>query len=347
MPEIKIYKTKGEYEKMSHMRKNILGILMASLLVFLLAACGADDSSADDSTNSNNDEGNDEATKDASDEPLQVVSSFTIISDMAEQIGQDKVEVHNLVPTGTDPHEYEPLPDDIKKATDADILFYNGLNLEGGEHGWFQKMVDSVGQDEDNVYSLTTQVEPMYIGGEDGHEEEINPHSFIDPYVGVMMAEDMRDALIEIDPDNEDFYKKSGDEYIERLEEIVNEYEEKLGQIPEEDKILVTSERAYQYLADRFGFEEGFIWEIDTEENGSPEQIKSLVNYLEDANIPHLFVESNVDERPMETVSNESGIPIFEKPIYSDEIGKKGSEVDTYVKYLNYNIDVLSEGLIP
>ncbi|WP_253286873.1 metal ABC transporter solute-binding protein, Zn/Mn family [Virgibacillus sp. MSJ-26] len=320
---------------MKDMKKGILGVLMAGILMFILAACGSDDNAADD-TKKDDDNG---------DEPLHVVTSFTIISDMAEQIGGDIVEVHNLVPTGTDPHEYEPLPDDIKKATDADVLFYNGLNLEGGKNGWFFKMVDSVGQDEDRVFSLTEQVEPMYIGGEEGTDEEINPHSFIDPDVGIMMAEDMRDALIEVDPDNEDHYKESAGEYINRLEEIVDEYEEKINEIPEEKRILVTSERAFQYMADRFGLEEGYIWEIDTEENGSPEQIKTLVNYLTDHDVPMLFVESNVDERPMETVSNESGIPIFEKPIYSDEIGEKGSEVDTYVKYLNYNIDVISEGL--
>lgn len=317
---------------MNKIQKNILTFLMMSSLLLFLVACG-----------SNGDAEDDGETKDGT---LKVVTSFTIITDIAENIGGDHVDVHNLVPTGTDPHEYEPLPEDIKKATDADVLFYNGLNLEGGDNGWFFKMVDSVGQ-EDNVYSLTEQVEPMYIGGEDGIEEEINPHSFIDPNVGIMMAEDMRDAFIEVDPDNEQYYQDSADEYIDRLKEIVDEYEEKINEIPKENRLLVTSERAFQYLADRFGLEEAFIWEIDTEENGSPEQIKSLVNYLSDHDVPHLFVESNVDERPMETVSNESGVPIFERPIYSDEIGKKGDDVDTYVKYLNYNIDIISEGLNP
>lgn len=313
------------------MKQIRLGLIMASVLLFVLAACGNENSSGDL-------EGN-------SDERLQVVTSFTMIADMVEQIGGDFVSIHNLVPTGTDPHEYEPLPDDIKKATDADVLFYNGLNLEGGKDGWFFKMIDSVGQDEGKIFSLTERVEPMYIGREDGIDEEINPHSFIDPAVGIMMAEDLRDALIAVDPENEDFYKESGNHYVERLEEILADYEEKINEIPEDNRILVTSERAYQYLAARFGLKEAFIWEIDTEENGSPQQIKSLVNYLKEHDVPSLFVESNVDSRPMETVSNESGIPIYEKAIYSDEIGKKGSEVDTYVKYLKYNIEVIVDGL--
>src|SRR5699024_2032025 len=133
-----------------------------------------------------------------------------------------------------------------------------------------------------------------------------------------MMDEDMRDAFIKVDPDNEDHYKESAGEYIDRLEEIVDEYEERINEIPEEKRILVTSERAFKYMADRFELEDGYIWEINTEDNGSQEQIKTLVNYITGHDVPMLFVASNVAERPMETVSNESGTPIFEKPIYSD-----------------------------
>src|SRR5699024_6648558 len=134
-----------------------------------------------------------------------------IISDIIRQIGGDHVEVHNLVPTGTDPHEYEPLPDDIKAATDADVLFHNGLNLEGGDQGWFAKLIRTVGQDEDRVFELTKDVEPMYLHheGEDGRVEEINPHAFISPVVGIKMAEDARDALVKVDPDHADDYKKN------------------------------------------------------------------------------------------------------------------------------------------
>lgn len=326
---------KGEYEKkMKQTRKKVLGLILASVLLFVLAACGSEEGNgAGDS------EGN-------TDKPLQVVTSFTIIEDMAKEIGGDNVEVHNLVPTGTDPHEYEPLPEDIKKASDADILFYNGMNLEGGSNGWFMKMIDSVNQDEDKVFSLTERVEPMYVGKDQkGVEEEVNPHTFIDPVVGIYMAEDMRDALIEIDPDNAEEYSERAEAYLEVLKEIDKKYEEKINEIPEEKRILVTSEQAFQYMTNRYGLEEAYIWAVDTEENGTPQQITSLVDYLKKNDVRTLFVESNVDTRPMETVSNETGIPIYEKPIYSDEIGEKGSEADTYVKYLEYNIEVISDGL--
>ena len=311
------------------MKKVVTWLGLSLLTVFLLAACG-------DDKNSN-------GTTATGEEPLKIVTSFTIIADMAREIGGDLVEVYNLVPTGTDPHEYEPLPNDIKAATNADVLFYNGLNLEGGEHGWFFKMMDTVNQKEDNIFSLTERVEPMYLSGGDGREEEINPHAFIDPAVGVKMADDMRDVLVKKHPKKSDEIQKRGDEYVQRLKDIEKDYEDRINDIPEKNRTLVTSERAFQYLAKRFGLNEAFIWEIDTEENGSPTQIKELVEFIKSHEVPVLFIESNVDERPMETVANETGVRIAEKRIYSDEIGQPGDEVDTYVKYLNYNIDLIHD----
>ena len=275
---------------------------------------------------------------------IKAVSSFTILEDMIKEIGGDNIEVHNLVPTGTDPHEYDPLPEDIKAATDADVLFYNGLNLEGGENGWFAKMIDSVGQDWDNTFELTKGVEPMYVTSSDGRDEEINPHAFLDPVVGIQMAENTRDALIEIDPDNKAFYEENAEQYINELRDIDEQYKTKINEIPEENRILITSEHAYQYMAKRYGLKEGFIWAIDTEENGSPDQITSLIKFIEEHNPPVLFVETNVDTRPMETVSKETGVEIFGE-IFSDEIGKPGEKGDTYVKFLQHNIDMIYEGL--
>lgn len=314
------------------MRQFIKVFSITILSILLLVACGNDEVS-------NND---DAATTDA--EKIKVVTTFTLIEDMVSEIGGDLVDVYNLVPTGTDPHEYEPLPDDIKAATDADVLFYNGLNLEGGKTGWFAKMIDSVGQDEENVFELSEGIEPMYLTSDDGKEEEINPHAFLDPVAGIQMAENARDALIEIDPENESFYEEYAAEYIETLQDMDEQYKEKINDIPEENRILVTSERAFQYMADRYGLKEGYIWALDTEENGSPEQITSLIKFIEKEEPPVLFLETNVDSRPMETVAKETGVEIF-SGIFSDEIGKPGEEGDTYVKYLQYNIDKIHEGL--
>ena len=312
---------------MRNMNKLLTWLCLSFLAVFLLSACGGDKKSEEDSTTGNG--------------KMKVVTSFTIIADMTREIGGDLVEVHNLVPSGTDPHEYEPLPNDIKAATDADILFYNGLNLEGGENGWFMKMIHAVNQKEENIYSLTERVEPKYLSDSDGRDEEINPHAFIDPAVGVKMAEDLRDALAAKHPTESAKIQEQGDAYVQRLKDLDSEFEARISRIPEENRVLVTSERAFQYLNDHYGLKEAFIWEIDTEENGSPKQIKALVNYIQEHKVPVLFVESNVDSRPMETVSKESGVPIANKPIYSDEIGNPGDEIDTYIKYLEYNMELI------
>lgn len=308
--------------------RNIIKVFIISVsAMLLLAACGDSDKNK------------------GSKEVLQVVTTFTLIEDMVKQMGGDLVEIHNLVPIGTDPHEYDPLPEDVIAATDADVIIYNGFNLEGNdENGWIVKLADSIGKDLDDFYELMEGAEPLYLTGAEGQDDEINPHTFLDPVLGIHMAENALKALVENLPDHKDELEERAGKYIDELKEIDKEYQDKIGEIPEEDRILITSERAYQYLASRYGLEEGFIWEIDTEELGTPEQIKTLVQFVNDRQPPVLFVESNVDHRAMEAVSNETGVEIFAE-IFSDEIGKPGEEGDTYVKFLRYNIEKIHAGL--
>lgn len=272
---------------------------------------------------------------------LQVVTSFTILEDMTRSIGGDLVEVHNLVPTGTDPHEYEPLPDDTRAASSADLMIANGLNLEGGDTGWFHRLADAVNAPEDRVIEVAAEVSPLFLGEGSG-DAEVNPHAFISPRVGVLMAEEIRDALMRVDAEHAAEYAARADAYIGDIAELQVEYERQLGAVPEEQRVLVTSERAFQYLAADYDLRELFIWEIDTEENGSSQQIISLVEALAAADVGALVMESNKDRRPMEMVSAQTGIPIYSKVIYSDEIGSADDpEANTYLKYLSYNLDVL------
>lgn len=311
--------------------------LMSIMAVFLLAACSNDDNGQSSEKEEGDTPSNDK-------EKLQLVATFSIIHDILNEVGGDLVDVHSMVPIGTDPHEYEPLPEDIKKATDADALFYNGLNLEGGESGWFFKLVGTVNKSDDQVFEVMEGVEPMYLTSDDGQEEEINPHAFLSPAVGIQMVENAMKGLIAIDPDNKATYEENGAKFLEELEAIDKMYEEKINEIPEEKRILVTSERAFQYMTDRYGLKEGYIWAIDTEENGTPEQIKSLVEFIKENKIDTLFVESNVDKRPMETVAKETGAEIFAE-VYSDELGKPGSEGESYTGFLKSNIETIHAGL--
>lgn len=274
---------------------------------------------------------------------IKVVTSFSMIEDMTKEIGGKHVEVTNLVPIGTDPHEYEPKPDDMKDIARSDLVLYNGLNLEGGNKGWLSKVLDTTDYSKQNAVEVAKDVKPMYIG--DKENKEVNPHAFIDPYVGEKMVKTITTSLIEKNPKNKEYFKKKEKNYLKELHKIEHDYDKQIKGIPKRDKIFVTSEQAFQYLTTRYNLKEGYIWAIDTEENGSPEQIKNLVKFIHKNKPPVLFVESNVDKRPMETVSSESNIPIYKQPIYSDEIGKKGEEGDTYLSYLRYNLKVITQGL--
>ena len=315
-------------------KRNIFRVLKTIAIAamgVLLVACGNGEETSED--------GEGETP-----ETLNVISSFSILTDMVEEIGGEYVDVHNLVPIGTDPHDYEPLPEDIKAATDADILLYNGLNLEGGENGWFFKLVNSVDQPDDNIYEIAKDVEPMYLADEEG-QQEVNPHAFLSPQVGIQMAETVRDALVEEKPDQAEYFEQTATDYIEQLEQIDTDYTEGIGNIPEEDRVFIASEQAFQYMTDEYGLKEGYIWAIDTDENGSPDQIRNAIEFVNEEQPNVLFVESNVDTRPMETVSSETGVEIYDRPVLSDEIGSPGEEGDTYVKYLEYNLDVITDGL--
>lgn len=276
---------------------------------------------------------------------LKVLSSFSILTELIQEIGGDRVEVHNLVPIGMAPHVYEPKPEDVIFASKADVLIYNGLNLEGGEHGWLMKLAKSVKIPENRIFVATIGVKPMYLIG-DNNDKEINPHAFISPKSGEIMVKNICLYLSEVDPKNKGYYSQNLNEYLGNLYTVEKEYTETFQKIPKEKRIFVASEQAFQYFARDYDLKEGYIWAIDTEKNGTPQQIKQLIHFIEKYKPSVLFVESNKDPRPMEVVSKSTGVPINNKPIFSDELGRKGHPADSYLKYLKYNLDVISNGLM-
>lgn len=301
---------------------------LSILFIGLMSSCG----------DQKNDDSDDESDK------LQVLSSFSIITDMVHEIGKDSVDVHNLVPVGMAPHDYDSKPNDVKFATKADLLIYNGLNLEGGDAGWIMKLARSAGIDESKIYEASERIQPKMLKDAKGNTE-VNPHAFINPKAGIAMAEKIGKALAEADKDNRDFYIKNTRAYVEQLKTMDQKYRDKLEGLPEKDKVFMASEQAFQYLLDTYGLKGGYIWAVDTDKNGTPDQIKRAISFVEENNPPVLFVESNVDRRPMKKVSEATGVPIYKKPVYSDELGKPGETADTYLKYLKYNLMVISRGL--
>ena len=267
---------------------------------------------------------------------VRVVTTFSLLGDLAREIGGEHVQVHSMVPLGTDPHEYQPLPADIQHATDAHLLIWNGLDMETGD-GWFANLVDVAGKDFDGaeVAEAAAGIEPLWLT--DGDEEEINPHAFISPRAGLVYVENITEALAAVDPDNAEEYRANGEDLREQIEEIETSYAEELAAVP--TPVLVTSERAFQYLAEDYGLAEGYLWQIDTDEQGTPSQITELIEFVEEHEPAGLLVETNVDPRPMQTVADETGVEIAGE-VYSDELGPDGSEGETYLGYLEYNLSM-------
>ncbi|MEC5425340.1 metal ABC transporter substrate-binding protein [Virgibacillus sp. C22-A2] len=275
---------------------------------------------------------------------LTVVATYSVIYDIVKNVGGDLIEVHSLAPIGSDPHAYEPLPADVQLVTDADMVFYNGFNLESG-NGWFDKMIETAGKSEgeSNVVQLSEGVTPELLqsGGQQGEED---PHAWLDVQNGIKYTEKARDALMESDPENELAYKENAEKYIQELKDLDEEIKQKVSEIPEEKRFLVTSEGAFKYFSSAYGFQAAYIWEINDENEGTPQQIQSVVDLINEKAVTALFLESSVDPRSMETVSNETDVDIAGK-IFTDSLGEPGEEGDTYIKMIKWNVDTIIDGL--
>ena len=301
-------------------------------LIFTLAVGLFACSSAKQGSSSN------EATK------LKVVATNSIIADITKNIAGDKIDLHSIVPIGQDPHEYEPLPDDVKKTSEANLILYNGINLETGGNAWFTKLVQNAKKEENkDYYAVSEGVDVIYLEGQNEKGKE-DPHAWLNLENGMIYAKNIAKQLEAKDPKNKDFYEANLKTYLEKLSKLDKEAKDKFNNIPKEKKMIVTSEGCFKYFSKAYNVPSAYIWEINTEEEGTPDQIKTLVEKLRKTKVPSLFVESSVDERPMQTVSKDTNIPIYEK-IFTDSIAEPGQNGDSYYSMMKWNLDKISEGL--
>lgn len=302
--------------------------LVLLLLAFVgLAACSSQKSSTDTGSSK-----------------LNVVATNSIIADITKNIAGDKINLHSIVPVGQDPHEYEPLPEDVKKTSQADLIFYNGINLETGGNAWFTKLVENAKKKENkDYYAVSEGVDVIYLEGQSEKGKE-DPHAWLNLENGIIYAQNIAKRLSEKDPANKETYEKNLKAYVEKLSALDKEAKEKFNNIPEEKKMIVTSEGCFKYFSKAYNVPSAYIWEINTEEEGTPDQIKTLVEKLRKTKVPSLFVESSVDDRPMKTVSKDTNIPIYAK-IFTDSVAEKGEEGDSYYSMMKYNLEKIAGGL--
>ena len=280
----------------------------------------------------------------ASGAKLKVVTTYSILYDIVRNVGGERVEIHSLAPVGSNPHEYDPLPLDVQKTSDADLVFYNGLNLEAG-NAWFDKLLGTAGKAgaDAPVFRISAGVAPQHLtsSGQAGAED---PHAWLDARNGMQYARNAQAALSRIDPANAATYQANAAAYIGQLQKLHSKALADFAQIPVERRYLVTSEGAFKYFCAAYGFEAGYIWEINAENQGTPQQVIALLGQLKQRRVPALFVETSVDPRSMQMVARESGIAIA-GTLFTDSLGLPGTPGDSYIGMLAANVETILASL--
>lgn len=278
----------------------------------------------------------------AKESQLKIVTTNSILEDMVNQVVGSKAEVYSIVSRGTDPHEYEPKPSDIEATVQADLIFHNGLNLETGGNGWFQKLTQTANKKDDvQVFAVSKKIRPQYLTT---NEHEVDPHAWLSIPNGIKYIEEITAVVVAKDPQNKDYYEKNAQNYIAKLTELDKIAKDKFATLPASKKVLVTSEGAFKYFGQEYGLQPTYIWEINTESQGTPDQMKLVLEKISKNDVKSLFVETSVSPKAMEKVSEESGIKIHAK-VFTDSLAKKGKNGDTYLDMMKWNIDKIFAGL--
>ncbi|MHA3065494.1 metal ABC transporter substrate-binding protein [Lacticaseibacillus saniviri] len=273
---------------------------------------------------------------------LRVVTTNSILEDMVHNVGGDRIALYSIVKRGTDPHEYEPKPTDITATSEADVIFHNGLNLETGGSGWFKKLVEtSHKQFGKQVFAASAGVTPQHLTT---NTKEVDPHAWLDLANGVQYVKTITKQLQQKDPDNAAYYQKNADRYIAKLEQLHRTAQTKFVAIPESQRLLVTSEGAFKYFSKAYHVTPAYIWEINTESQGTPEQMKAVLAKIRQSEVKHVFVESSVSPKSMEKVAKETGLSIYSK-IFTDSLATEGKQGDTYYDMMKWNLDKIYAGL--
>jgi manganese/iron transport system substrate-binding protein len=273
----------------------------------------------------------------AGQDKLKAVTTFTVIADMAQNVAGDAAVVESITKPGAEIHNYQPTPRDILKAQDADLILWNGLNLER----WFEKFFQNL-RDVPGVV-VSEGVEPMSIGS-GPYEGKPNPHAWMSLEGALIYVDNIRDAFVEHDPENAETYEANAEAYKQQIREAIEPIRAELEAIPEGRRWLTTSEGAFSYLARDFDLREVFLWPINADQQGTPQQVRHVIDLVRAEDIPAIFSESTVSSKPAEQVARETGIK-YGGVLYVDSLSEAGGPVPTYIDLLRVTADTIAKGL--
>ena len=275
----------------------------------------------------------------AQDDRMKVVTTFTVIADMALKVAGDAAEVVSITKPGAEIHGYEPTPGDLVRAQDADLILWNGLNLER----WFEQFFSNL-QDVPAAV-VSDGVEPMPIAGGE-YDGKPNPHAWMALSSALLYVDNIRDAMSEHDAANAEIYASNAEAYKAEIAAVMGPLRDALQALPEDRRWLVTSEGAFSYLAREFGLREVYLWPINADQQGTPQQVRAVIDAVQEHRIPAVFSESTVSDKPARQVARETGAR-YGGVLYVDSLSEPDGPVPTYLDLLRVTSETILNGLKP
>jgi len=270
-------------------------------------------------------------------EKFKVVTTFTVIADIARNVAGDAAVVESITRPGAEIHNYQPTPGDIRRAQGAQLILWNGMNLEL----WFERFFRNLRSVPGVVVS--EGVEPIGIA-EGPYSGKPNPHAWMSPSAAMIYVDNIRDALVKHDPANADTYKANADTYKNRIREAMAPLRASLDEVPEDQRWLVTSEGAFSYLARDFGLKELFLWPINADQQGTPQQVRKVIDAVREHDIGVVFSESTISADPAKQVARETGAR-YGGVLYVDSLTDGSGPVPTYIDLLRVTSETIAKGL--
>jgi len=268
--------------------------------------------------------------------PFRVVTTFTVIQDIAQNVAGSAAVVESITKPGAEIHDYQPTPLDVVRAQAADLVLWNGFNLER----WFERFFDNVM--EVPAVTVTENIEPMGIS-EGPYTGRPNPHAWMSSNNALIYVENIRKALVKYDPANADAYNKNAAAYSAQIKALDEPLRKRLAAIPENQRWLVSSEGAFSYLTRDYKMQEAYLWPINADEQGTPKQVRKVIDLVRKNKIPVVFSESTISDRAAKQVARETGAK-YGGVLYVDSLSAVGGPVPTYLDLLKVTVETIAKG---